>query len=90
MKIGIVILNYLAYKITMKTVDSFMKQDPVSNEIKIIIVDNCSPNESYEKLCETYAKNSLVKVICTEKILDLQMVIILVIRNFWMRFCHYF
>lgn len=67
MKIGIVILNYLAYKVTMETVDSFMKQDTAGNEIKIIIVDNCSPNESYEKLCEAYAENPVVKVICTEK-----------------------
>ncbi len=67
MKIGIVILNYLAYKVTMETVESFMKQDTDGNEIKIVIVDNCSPNESYEKLCEAYAENPVVEVICTEK-----------------------
>ena len=78
------ILNYLAYKVTIETVDSFMKQDTACNEIKIIIVDNCSPNEFYEKLCEAYAENPVVKVVLYRKILDLQIAIILIIKKFWM------
>ncbi len=67
MKIGIVILNYLAYQVTMETVGAFMKQDTDGNEIRIIIVDNCSPNESYAKLCDAYAESPVVDVLVTEK-----------------------
>lgn len=67
MKIGIVILNYLAYQTTIETVDSFLKQDEDGHELLFVIVDNDSPNESYEKLCEEFSGNTMIKVIRTEK-----------------------
>lgn len=47
-KLGIVILNYQSYQETIRLVEDLQKQKDV--ELQIIIVDNCSPNDSYRKL----------------------------------------
>lgn len=52
--IGVVILNYLAYETTIDTVKSFLAQNVEEYRVEIVIVDNCSPNESYDKLCEVF------------------------------------
>lgn len=67
MKIGIIILNYLAYQTTMNTIEAFLTQEHDGIDMKYIIVDNCSPNESYDKLREAYAKYSDIIVVKTEK-----------------------
>lgn len=65
--IGIIILNYLAYKTTIETLISFIKQDMEGLNVKYIVVDNCSNNKSFEKLV-LFSKNySNVYVYKTEK-----------------------
>lgn len=66
-KIGIVILNYLAYQTTIETVASFEKQEKNGFEIQYVIIDNGSPNESYEVLRKEYENRSDILVIKTEK-----------------------
>ena len=46
MKIGIVILNYINYKILLDCISSLKKQDEF-NECEVVIVDNNSPNDSF-------------------------------------------
>lgn len=67
MNIGIVILNYLAYRDTINCVESFLKQDFGNNSFYIVIVDNASPNESYKVLKKTYDGNDRVDVIQCDK-----------------------
>lgn len=66
-KIGIVILNYLAYKTTIDTVTSFEKQCKKEVKVQYVIVDNCSPNESFDALSKEYASRDDIIVVKTEK-----------------------
>ena len=47
--IGVVILNYNSYVDTIKLVTELQKQT-VNKDLQIVVVDNSSPNKSYEKL----------------------------------------
>ena len=47
--IGIVILNYTSYRDTINLVEELQHQSVVE-DIQIVIVDNASPNDSYQKL----------------------------------------
>jgi len=47
--VGVVILNYASYVDTIRLVKELQYQS-ISKKLQIIIVDNCSPNESYDKL----------------------------------------
>lgn len=67
MKIGIVILNYLAYQVTIDTVNSFLEQDASNVEVQYIIVDNGSTNESYDKLLDIFGKYENIHIYQTEK-----------------------
>ena len=59
-----VVLHYLAYEMTKKCVDTLLDNfDKVDNDIKIIIVDNASPNNSGELLALEYQLNSNVTLI---------------------------
>lgn len=49
MKIGIVILNYNTREATIQLVEALQKQT-VASDLAIVIVDNASPNGSYEHL----------------------------------------
>lgn len=60
-----IILNYKTYSETIKLVDYLLTQD-LGNRA-ILIVDNASPNESYECLKETYKNSDKVEVIQTKK-----------------------
>jgi len=66
-KIGIVILNYLAYQATMDTIAAFDAQDREGFEVMYVIVDNCSPNGSFDKLQKKYQDRSDIVLIKTEK-----------------------
>lgn len=57
----IVILNYINYKETFQCVDSALLQESV--DFEIIIVDNGSSNESYDRLRTRYRTNKLVHVL---------------------------
>lgn len=61
--IGVVILNYLAYEETIHCVSDFLKQERGDGIcLKIIVVDNGSPNDSYERLSDKFQNNEEVAV----------------------------
>lgn len=64
MKCGIVILNYNNYNLTKQCVDNILC---LGIEEYIVIVDNDSPNNSYDFLKEEYKENKMVDVIKTEE-----------------------
>lgn len=63
--IGIVILNYLNWKDAVECVESIFKQKYSSYQI--VIVDNCSTNNSSKKLHELYDNSSTIDVIDAQK-----------------------
>ena len=63
--IGIIILNYVTYKDSIKCTDNLLQQEDVA--INILIVDNCSPNNSFEILRNNYETNNRVEVIKSKK-----------------------
>jgi len=65
MKIGIVILNYLAYEDTIECVKSIEKQTYQNYEV--VIVDNDSSNDSYEVLKKNLKGKPQVTVLKTEE-----------------------
>ena len=50
-KVAIVILNYLTYRDTLNMISEIRNNLNYDN-YEIIVVDNCSPNESYKVLKE--------------------------------------
>lgn len=65
-KFGIIILNYLSYNESIDCVNSFKKYLG-KNEVHIVIVDNCSPNESFDILSKIYKNDKIVDVIQLNK-----------------------
>lgn len=65
--IGIVILNYLAYDVTLKCVEYFKKQTVDNINVKIVVVDNSSPNASFDILKDKLSNYEGVKVVKTPK-----------------------
>ena len=63
---GFVILHYMAQQMTEDCVDDLLAKFSDKN-IKIVIVDNASKNNSGKFLEEKYANNNLVKVIINKK-----------------------
>lgn len=64
-KIAIIILNYLNYKDTIECVESIKNDTYLEKDI--IIVDNCSNNESWEVLSKRYNKKDRVYMIKSEE-----------------------
>lgn len=62
-KIGIVILNYKTYLDTERLTQELLSQTSKDIEIMIQLVDNYSPNESYDHLCKTFFHEDRVCVI---------------------------
>lgn len=65
-KIGIVILNYKTYKDTIRLVNDLLAFK-MKDELQIIVVDNLSPNESFEVLKQTFSSNQNVEVLQAEE-----------------------
>ena len=61
MKIIYIILNYKTYSDTIRVVNELLTN--VRKDYKIIVVDNESPNESYEVLSSTFKGNEYVDII---------------------------
>ena len=61
-KIGIIILNYIDYKDTIYCVNCFLNQENYDYEIKIIVVDNGSKNESVSEIKRVFADENNVFV----------------------------
>lgn len=62
-KIGIVILNYLNFNDTIECVDSLLQQEETSYQV--VLVDNCSHNESFEVLVRKYEQEPTIDIIQT-------------------------
>ncbi len=65
--IGVIILNYLAYQATMDTIASFKKQKTKGMNVKYVIVDNCSNNNSYLELKKKYKNCEDIIVVKADK-----------------------
>lgn len=63
--LGIVILNYKTWEETIKCVDSILKTTNLA--IKIYIVDNASPNDSFERLNIIYSDKDNITCIKAEE-----------------------
>lgn len=62
----VVILNYNHYKNTKQCVESLISSNDIGNDFLIVIVDNCSKNESFEILKKYFYKKDFIKVIKTD------------------------
>lgn len=68
MKIAYVILHYLAVKDTIECVESIINNVDCSNhERMIIVIDNGSPNDSYQRLTSVFRGNNSVIILKSEK-----------------------
>lgn len=65
LKVTYVVLHYMATKDTIECVESIVNNVKVSNNtiINVVIVDNGSPNDSYQELFEKFKKNKNVFLI---------------------------
>ena len=66
MKIGVVILNYCSFGDTINLVDDLQSQSALLF-MEIVIVDNASPNDSFDRLQILNKKYRNVKIIKTDK-----------------------
>lgn len=60
--ISFIILHYMVIEETLKCIDS-IKQMEMQDKIKIVVVDNASPNHTGEELQKIYAQDSQVYII---------------------------
>ena len=67
-KIGVVILNYKTYRDTVTCVESILSRSDGLN-LEILVVDNCSPNESFEFISDEIANKRYenVSIVKTER-----------------------
>ncbi len=65
--IGVVILNYLAYEETIKCVEDFKAQNRENVNLKIIVVDNHSLNESEVALRDKFKGDDIVVIVRTHR-----------------------
>ena len=63
--IYVIILNYQSYQDTIKYVECLQKQENIN--LNILIVDNCSPNKSFDILKKEFLEISNVDVIISER-----------------------
>lgn len=64
---GVVILNYNEYTVTIKCVESFLKQARSDFTVRVVIVDNGSTNNSYMELKRQFSKEKKVFIIKSYK-----------------------
>lgn len=65
MKVYAVILNYKNFQETISLVDQLLQQEKI--DLHIIVVDNCSPNESFQILKQTFKQAIKVEILQSEK-----------------------
>lgn len=58
----IIIINYIKYDFTIKCVESIFFNISTNEDITVLIVDNCSPNDSVQVLTETFRGNQKIKI----------------------------
>ncbi len=64
-RVGIVILNYMSWELTVQCIEN-IKQS-AENQYYFVIVDNASPNQSYEMLCKVYKESEDVVCILADR-----------------------
>jgi len=64
-KIVFVVLHYKVIDITVECIENLLKQN--YSNYRILVIDNCSNNGSYEKLRELYGENELIEIISLER-----------------------
>ena len=62
--LAVVILNYNGYELTIESTKNFRK---ISSELSIVIVDNCSTNDSLEKLKIAFSDDKNTHIIANDK-----------------------
>ena len=62
--VGIILVNYNGYKETEECIESIKESN--ANDYQIIVVDNCSTDDSRQKL-RTYESDPIVKVLYSDK-----------------------
>lgn len=65
MNLSIIIVNYKNYNLTKKCINSVINS--IKENVEIIIVDNNSPNESYNELFNSFKEYEFIKIIKNEK-----------------------
>lgn len=65
-KIGVVILNYLAFQESIDITRQFLGLPQNNIDLHIVVVDNKSANESFKRISSAFASNSQVSVAQTE------------------------
>ena len=63
--LGIVLLNYKNYKETINCIES-INNNNIQIPYCVYVIDNCSPNESYEVLKDKYGNHNNIKVVKNE------------------------
>ena len=63
----IVILNYLNYEDTINCVNNLMSFNSLKENTTFVIVDNCSPNDSFNKLQMTFINEDNIDVISSDR-----------------------
>ncbi|WP_270332070.1 glycosyltransferase family 2 protein [Streptococcus infantarius] len=63
--VGVVILNYIEAYVTVECLKSFNNQDTNGVNVQFVVIDNCSPNNSYEMLYEKYKNIENISVVKT-------------------------
>ena len=60
-RLGVLILNYYSYEETLRYVSNLKQQQQVS--LTILIIDNCSPNDAYQKLALAFKDDPVTTVL---------------------------
>lgn len=64
--VSIILVNYGCFQDSLEAIESLKKQK-TQYKYKIILVDNCSKDDSYEKLKEKYLTDEMVDIILSDK-----------------------
>lgn len=65
-ELSIIVVNYMNYKLTIECIQSILK-NLKSIKYEVIIFDNCSPNESFEKLNDRFQNVSSIYIYKSNK-----------------------
>lgn len=64
--ISAILVNYGCFQDSLEAIESLKKQK-TQHSYKIILVDNCSKDDSYEKLKKRYLKDEMVDIVLSDK-----------------------
>ena len=65
MKAYVIILNYKNFQETISLVDQLLQQEKIN--LHIVVVDNCSPNESFQELKQIFKSTPLVEILQSQR-----------------------